>query len=83
MDGSVFYFSVVAGGVALYSIDFQLNEVEIETYSERGNVYLEELAESVRNDFASFRTRGMERFTTLLEIDKAVRNWRDGSRQTI
>ncbi|MDA3818796.1 MAG: hypothetical protein PF486_15550 [Prolixibacteraceae bacterium] len=50
-------FSVICGSVAIFEINIFLNEDELKKYNERGEEFLNELAEHVRNNLKSYNDR--------------------------
>ena len=46
---SQYYLNVTCGTTAVYTITFQLNEMEIATFLERGEAFLDDLAWRVRD----------------------------------
>jgi hypothetical protein len=50
-------FSVICGSVAIFEINIFLNEDELKKYNERGEEFLNELAEHVRNNQKSNNDR--------------------------
>ena len=74
-DGSLL-FTVLCGGIAMYSIDFTLSETEQVAYGQQGLPYLQQLAREVTLQPDAFRTRHSQNFDQLPGFQQAVSAWR-------
>ncbi len=58
-DGEL-VFSVICGSVAIYEINIFLNKQETENYHEKGEEYLNELADRIRNNPGLYKDRHID-----------------------
>ncbi|HEY1137432.1 MAG TPA: hypothetical protein VGE64_08065 [Xanthomonadaceae bacterium] len=74
-DGALF-LSVLCGSVGLYSINFQLNEIETGSFTANDRSAVEALARDVSHHPSRYTRRHIADFTDLTGMKEAVSIWR-------
>jgi len=69
-------FTVLCGGIAMYSVDFALSETEQASYEQKGRPYLQHLARDVTLAPDTFHPRVIQGFDALPGLQEAVAAWR-------
>jgi hypothetical protein len=55
-----YILSIVCGSIGIYDVKIQLNSEEIKQFNDKGEVFIEQLAEAVRFSPTLFKTRYLD-----------------------
>ncbi len=74
---TAFFLSVLCGGVAQYTLDFELEPPEIALVSEGGAEAITALAREVQREPSKFESRNIRTFENTPGVSDATRVWRE------
>lgn len=60
-DDNNFLFSVLCGSIAMDLVNFQLNKEERNEFEEKGQIFLDVLAEDVRQNQSKYNSRHIQK----------------------